>query len=258
MTFQAQVAVVTGAASGMGNLCVKRMTQRAIKVACIDVNEEVLTEMCKSNLYAEAYPCDISDAKAVETTIKKIEKDLGPIDCLIHAAALMPAAPFATMDIATIEKLIQVNYFGSVYITRAVLPAMLERKSGQIVLFGSVAGHVLTPELGAYSVSKAAVNIFGEQLIYENKGSGVHILLVCPPAVNTPLVDQALASPGMKNLRVAQEQQRLTKPEHIIDDIEAALAKGKTIIFPRSAFWLHWMRRLVPSLLWNIILRSNK
>lgn len=156
----------------------------------------------------------------------KVEAELGPIDRVVHAAGIMPGAPLLEEDPERTKRVMRVNYEGTVNVVSATLPQMVQRRKGDLVCFGSVAGEALTPRLGAYCASKAAVNAYVEILAKENAGKGVRILLACPPMVNTPLLNQSLDSDGPKSLRQAIDQNMLAKPEDVLDALEASLERG--------------------------------
>jgi short-subunit dehydrogenase len=204
------------------------------------------------------FQCDVTDLKQVRDTIAHIEDTLGSIDRLTHCAAIMPTAPILEQDAELINKMMSINFGGTVNLVKTVLPLMRQRGYGQLVIFGSIAGSVLGPELGGYNATKAATNAFAEVLIHENRGSGVHILLVCPPMVKTPLIEQAM---GTKNIAESLEKNRMADPKFIVDEIDKALAKGATkeILLPGAeAKILMLLRRFFPNLLWKIIKASMK
>jgi NADP-dependent 3-hydroxy acid dehydrogenase YdfG len=180
MAFHGRVALVTGAASGMGRIEARRLEKIGAQVAALDLNEAGLEETAEGWAGIHPYCCDVADAAAVKEVVAGVENDLGSIDRVTHAAAIMPTSRLVDADPEWIKRLMRVNYEGTVNVTMATLPAMLRRGSGDLIIYGSLAGHVLAPHLGAYSASKAAVNAFAEILIRENAGSGVRILLVCP------------------------------------------------------------------------------
>lgn len=254
-----QVALVTGGASGLGRIFALRMASRGTKVAILDTNHQGLeaTAAQSDNLYP--YHCDVSDLDEVSQVVNKVIEALGPIDRLVHCAAIMPTAKLFDQDIAEIHKLMTINYGGTVNITKVLLPAMKQRRSGQIVIFGSLGGLVLVPDCGAYCASKAAVNAFTEVLIEENRGSGVHIMVVCPTLVNTPLLMQAVETSNPKSIRDSIKKNRLADPDSIIDAVERGLEKKTEILLPNTeAKILSWLRRLTPRLLWKFIHQSNK
>lgn len=254
-----KVAVVTGGASGMGQIYARRMAANGIKVAIIDVNEEALNNTAAESDNISAYQCDISNLTMVEEVIVTIRQKLGTIDRFVHCAAIMPTARLMDQPTALIHKLMAINYGGTVNVVKTVLPNMLEQKTGQFIIFGSIAGSVLSPELGAYSSTKSAVNTFSEVLIEENRDSGVDIMLVCPPMVNTPLLKQATENSNPKAIRDSIAKGRLADPDFMIDEVEKGLKKGTKILLPGvEAKILMRLRRYTPRLLWKIILLSMK
>lgn len=257
MAFHGKTALVTGAASGMGRLAALRLAEQGARVAVMDLNEEGLQETASQSANITAFPCDVSDRVQVEAVIAEVMSQLGSIDRLTHAAAIMPGGSLVEMSTEQINRLMVINYCGTVNVTKAVLPGMLQRRSGDMIIFGSMAGDVLTHNLGAYSATKAATNVYAEILARENQGCGIRFLLVCPPAVNTPLINQALVT-GPESLRYSQQKGRLAKPEVILDAIEKALEKGKWVVRPGEAAVLTWIRRMAPGLLWKLMEKANQ
>lgn len=253
-----KVAIVTGGASGMGQICARRLAQRGAKVAIFDVNEQGLADTAAESAGITAYRCDIANREEVEQRVASVVADLGPIDLLVNAAALMPAQKLQNHDHARHEQLFNINYFGTVYMVRAVLPAMLERGDGRIIAFGSIAGIALVPKMGAYCATKAAVNAYIEVLQNEIRNTGVRAHLVCPPAVNTPLVDQTIASDTPGSILESKKAGRLADPEKIIDAIDKGVAKDRDIIYPGEARLLYLWRALAPKLWWKTVMNFEK
>ncbi|MFT4518667.1 MAG: short-subunit dehydrogenase [Halioglobus sp.] len=254
-----QVAVVTGGASGMGKVYALRMANAGVKVAVLDKGNAALEDIAAQSANIYTFNCDVADTVSVTDTIEAITAQLGPIDRLVHCAAIMPAGPLPSQLIESIHLLMAVNYGGTVNMVRAVLGDMQERKTGEIVLFGSLGGYVPVPDCGAYCATKAAVNSFAEILMEENRGSGVHIMLVCPPLVNTPLLDQAMASANPKMVADSIAKKRYSSPAAIIDAVEEGLRRKKDILFPSAAAKIMaWLRRFSPRLVWKIIHLANK
>jgi NAD(P)-dependent dehydrogenase (short-subunit alcohol dehydrogenase family) len=254
-----KVAVVTGGASGMGRIYALRMARRGTRVAILDLNEAALEATAKESPNLRAWRCDTSDLAQVEEVFGKIAAELGPIDRVVHCAAIMPTSPLMDQPTALIHKMMAVNYGGTVNVTKTVLPEMQRRGNGELVIFGSIAGSVLAPHLGSYCATKAATNAFAEVLIEETRGSGPHLMLVCPPMVNTPLLKQATENSNPKNIRMSIEKGRLADPEVMIDEVERGLARRQEILIPGAEAKITlWMRRFFPRLLWKVIHRSNQ
>ncbi len=253
-----KVALVTGGASGMGRIIALRLAGRGAQVAIFDVNQEGLTATAGEADNITPFVCDISSRDEVEARVGEVTEQLGPIDHLVHAAALMPSHKLVNQDHAGMERLFQINYFGTVYMVRAVLDTMLARGTGRIIAFGSVAGFAHVPNMGAYCATKAAVNTYMEVLTNEIRGSGVRAHLVCPPAVNTPLIDQTLATETPGSIKESKQSGRLADPEKIVDAIDKGVAKDKDIIFPGEAWFLMLWARLLPKFWWKTVMSFEK
>ncbi|MFT5709538.1 MAG: NAD(P)-dependent dehydrogenase (short-subunit alcohol dehydrogenase family) [Halioglobus sp.] len=253
-----KVALVTGGASGMGRIIALRLAARGAKVAIFDVNEDGLKETAERTDAISPFICDISNVADVEAKVAEVTRTLGPIDHLVHAAALMPSHQLINETHETMERLFRINYFGTTYLVKSVLPAMMDRKSGRIIVFGSIAGHAMVPHMGAYCATKAAVNTYIEILQNEIRDSGVNVHLVCPPAVNTPLIDQSLATDAAGSMKEAKKSGRLADPEKIVDAIDRGVSKNRDIIYPGEARILMFIHTLFPKLWWKLVLKFEK
>lgn len=258
MAFRGKVALITGGGSGMGQICAWRLADAGAEVALIDVNDLGMETTARGRSNIHPFHCDVSDFDRVKDVVATIARDLGPIDRVTHAAAIMPASPVIEDDVDRVKRLMRINYDGTVHVTMATLPAMLERNSGDFIWFGSVVAYALTPHLGAYAATKAAVNAWVETLMWENQSSHVRMLLVCPPMTDTPLIQQAVSTSNPRSIQLGIERKIAADPEAVITAVERDLEKGKRISFPHPmAKGLYGMRRLAPGLLWKIILNAE-
>lgn len=249
MVFRGKVALVTGAASGMGRLSAGRLAAAGAQVAAVDVNEGALASLARDHESVRALPCDVSDSQAVEKLVATVEDELGPIDRVMSAAAIAPSGLLAEQSAELVNRLMSINFGGVVNLTRSVLPRMLERRSGELVNFGSLAGWVPSLYLGAYSATKFAVNSFSEVLWHENRGTGVRILCVCPPVVDTPMLDQMKGGAE----KMVGESPKI-QPEEVLDAIEEGLEAGECFVFPGRGTKAAWrVRRFAPNLIWKRI-----
>jgi len=253
-----KVALVTGGASGMGQIIARRLAKQGARVAIFDVNEQGLRDTAAQQDNITGFRCDISSLEDVESRVAEVAETVGPIDLLVHAAALMPSHKLIDHTHEGMEKLFRINYFGTTYMVRAVLPAMLARGNGRIIAFGSIAGIALVPKMGGYCATKAAVNAYMEVLQNEIRDSGVRAHLVCPPAVNTPLMEQTLATDSPGSIVQAKESGRLANPEKIVDAIEKGVRKDRDIIYPGEAKLLYLWRALLPKLWWKVVMNFEK
>jgi NAD(P)-dependent dehydrogenase (short-subunit alcohol dehydrogenase family) len=258
MAFYGKVALVTGGASGMGRVSALNLAAGGAQVAIFDMNESALAETAAQSPNIRAYRCNVADWDEVQSRVAEVERDLGPIERLTHAAGIMPS--YAVMD-TTLElarRLVEVNYYGTLHMIQAVVPGMVARNRGDVILFGSVSGMALTPKLGCYAASKAAVNVVGETLANELGHTALRIAVVLPPAVNTPLVQQSLDTDAAKALREAKRTGRLSDPAKIVAQIEQGLERGKKAIYPGEAKFLELWHVLAPRLWWKTVLKFEK
>ncbi len=252
MAFSGKVALITGAGSGMGRLASRRLAASGAVVAGLDLNEEGLHETGNGLEHFRAWPVDVTDARAIATIVDEVERELGPIDRVMNAAAIMPTDLLTNQDAGLINRIMDINYGGTVNVTQAVLPGMLDRGRGDLVNFASVAGWLPTLHFGAYNASKFAVVAYTEVLYHENRERGVRFACVCPPPVATPLLDQAKSKPKVL------DQVPPIAPEKVLDAIERDLERGKLMVFPNAAAaMIIRLRRFLPGLVWRSAHRTE-
>jgi NAD(P)-dependent dehydrogenase (short-subunit alcohol dehydrogenase family) len=248
LAFHGRVAFITGGASGMGRLAARNLAREGARVAALDVSEAGLAETAEGHDGIATYRLDVTDAAAVEAVVKQVETDLGPIDRVYNAAAIMPTATLLDQELTTIHQIMAINYGGVVNVAKATLPGMLERGSGDLINFASMAGWLPVLYLGAYNASKFAVVAFSEVLYHENRGKGVRFACVCPPPVATPLLKQAEANVWPKIF----DESPPIEPQAVLDAIEVALDKDRFWVFPGRGTRLAWrLRRWLPGLFWR-------
>ena len=253
MTPTPAVALVTGAASGMGQLAARRLAAAGASVAAVDVDGDGLAATVLRAPTMRSWECDVTDAGAVEQLVKEVESTCGPIDRLVHAAGICIPGLLAEQGVEEIDRTIAVNYLGTAHVVLAVLPGMLDRRHGEIVAFASLAGWLPSPRLGAYSASKHAVVAFMEILAYENRGRGVHFACVCPPVVDTPMVAGIRARDD-----AALGGQRGIEPGVVLDAIERSLDADELFVLPGKGTKAVWRaRRFAPGLIWRQIERAT-
>ena len=193
-SYENLTAVVTGASSGIGRLLASRLAARGARVALvarrIDRLEALASEIAPRGPEPLVLPCDVADRQQVFAAAEKALQHFGRVDLLVNNAGYGHHRPFLRWDVGDIEHMMRVNYFGSVYWTKALLPQMVERRRGWIVFVASVAGKLGVPEESAYAASKFAMVGLAEALSLEVDDAGVHVLTVCPGTIRTDFFDQ--------------------------------------------------------------------
>jgi short-subunit dehydrogenase len=239
-------AIVTGAASGIGREAVRRWVVRGAQVTAADRDEDKLAQLYADEPRVQTVAGDVTDPAFADAVVAKAEA-LGPVTQLFHSAGIMPGGEIADVDAEGILRVMEVNYFGTVRIVKAVLPVMRSRREGTIVVMGSVTGYVPTPKFSAYCASKAAVNSFTEILAAEEKPNGIRVLLVAPNAVKTPLLKQAVGGPSaIAKVDAGKLPMMGLTPADVLDAVENALHKSQRVVLPGArAFYA--LRRLSPA-----------
>lgn len=248
MSFSGEVVVVTGAASGMGRLASQRYAKAGKTVVGLDLNAEGLQETAQGFDNLKTFQVDITSWEDVNNVVNMIENEIGPIDRLVNCAGIMPLGTLSSQSVSLIDKIMQVNYNGTVNSNKAVLPHMEKRGKGEIINFASIAGWGPAISFGAYNAAKFAVVAWSEVLHHENTYSGIKVTCVCPPPVNTPLLRNAINVPKVLKSSPAVE------PDFIIDAMEKAIAKNQLHCFPGFRTRLAYIaRRLMPNFVWKMV-----
>jgi short-subunit dehydrogenase len=186
MKWSGATALVTGASRGIGRAVAKQAAAKGARVGLLARNQADL-EAVRAGIGSTATvaPADIAVRAEVDDAVKRVEAELGPIDILVANAGIGAYGPFADIDIDAVEQLVQVNLLGTVYPIKAVLPGMLERGRGHIVVVSSVAGRFGSPLEAAYASTKFAQIGLAEALSVEVAGKGVGVSIVNPGVVDT-------------------------------------------------------------------------
>lgn len=227
---QVKTAFISGGASGMGRLHAIRLANEGFAVAIADLNETALKETARLAPSITPYLCDVSDLAQVQSVVAEVVGTHGPIDRLVRCAAIMPGGLLLDHSAEDVGRVMQVNHIGMTNVCQTVLPDMVARNEGEVVLYGSTAGLMPVPRFGTYGVTKAANNFYARVLIAENK-SKVRIMLVCPPAVNTPLLEQAKEGPPLLHSSFARRFLTV-QPGWVVDAVEKSLRRGKKVCYP--------------------------
>ena len=186
------VAVVTGAASGIGRALAQQLDSEGYALTLCDVNETGLTEtQALLRQPATRVRLDVSKRVDVERMSRDVLERHGRIDLVINNAGVSVDASIAEVDYEDFEWLFGINFWGVVYGTKAFLPAMLQQDAGTIVNISSIFGIIAHPRQATYNASKFAVRGFTETLWRELEGTNVHAVSVHPGGIKTNIVNSA-------------------------------------------------------------------
>lgn len=192
MKFQDKIAVVTGGASGIGQATAEALAQEGATVCIGDVardrGEAAAAAIRKSGRKAEYFYLDLTNADSINAFKDAVLNKFGRVDILVNGAGWGKTSPFVEGDDAFWEKVINLNFVGPMRLTKALLPQMMERKSGRIVSISSDAGRVGSLGETVYSGAKAGLIGFTKGLAREGARYNVTANCVCPGPTDTPLL----------------------------------------------------------------------
>ena len=244
--FRHAVAVVTGASSGIGKATALALAREGARVVLAARRraplEQVAEEVTALGGEPLVVPTDVSQREQVEHLIDHTLETWGRVDILVANAGIYVRSPIREMRIEDLERSIAVNFYGTVYAVMAVLPHMLEQKSGHIVLVTSMDAKKGIPPDAPYVAAKFAASGFGDVLRQELHGTGVHATVVFPGRVDTPLIENLTVPwisakiPPEAVARAILKGIRKRSPEVIVP-WQARLLVFANTLSPRLADW---------------------
>jgi short-subunit dehydrogenase len=225
-----RVALVTGAARGIGRAIAAALLEKGARVALVDVDvanaEATAGALDPRRTRTAVYALDVTDGGAFERLIGRVEHDLGPLDILVNNAGVMALGNLLELAPEVDRRQVEINLFGVLNGMRAALPKMKRRHRGHIVNVASTAGVVGVPGSAVYCATKHAVVGLTEAVRREEEDSGVGFSYVCPIPVNTELMS------GAGRVRWP----RMQEPDDVARAVVHAIESGEVDVFvPRTA-----------------------
>lgn len=222
MRLENKVAIVTGAASGIGLATAKALAAEGAYVFLADINsdngEKVAEEIRSNDQQAEFVQLDVTDSDSIEAFKKQVLASKPEVDIIAHVAGWGKIQPFMENTPDFWKKVIDLNLMGPIMLTQAFLEGMIERKSGKIVVVASDAGRVGSLGETVYSAAKGGVVAFTKSLAREVARYNINVNSVCPGPTDTPLL-AAVPEKHQEAFIRATPMRRLAKPEELADAV---------------------------------------
>ncbi len=256
--FAAHVVWITGASSGIGEALAVAFAAAGAQVVLSGRRVEELARVaarCGSDPAPFILPLDLTRPQEFALAASAVQTRFGRLDVLINNGGVGERA-LAQETLPSVERAVmEVNYFGAVGLTKAVLPLLLAQRSGSIVAVSSVMGYVGIPRRAAYAASKHALRGWFDSLRAEVAPHGLHVCLVCPGYVATNLSRHALAADGAAHARVDRGTARGLAPERVAAAVLRAVAHRRDEVFVGGPeLWAVRLKRHFPRL-WAWVLR---
>lgn len=262
-----KVAVITGAASGIGRATAVALAREGAKVAAADVDRKGLAETAR--LIEEiggtvsTYLLDVSSREAVYDFAQEIEAQFGGADIIINNAGVAQVASIAELGYDDFEWVMNIDFWGMVYGTKAFLPQLTKKGAGHIVNVSSIFGLFAVPTQAAYNSAKFAIRGFTEALRHEMKGSGIKVACVHPGGIKTNILRNARF---LQSVQTTEREQAVsgfdrlarTTPDQAARTIINGIKKDKPrILIGMDARILDWIQRLMPASYGKLLFRGD-
>ncbi|MCB9777259.1 MAG: SDR family NAD(P)-dependent oxidoreductase [Alphaproteobacteria bacterium] len=233
--FQDAVVVVTGATSGIGASLARAFAAEGAQVVGTGRDQARLMDL--AGRIALPLTLDLTRQRSVDAVAQTVLDRFGRVDVLVHNAGIGQFRTWSDTAVDDIQKVMDVNLYGAVRLTRALLPAMVERGDGVVCSIASVAGERGYPKHTAYCASKHALIGWSRALQKDLRGTGVDVVIVCPPAVDTPFFENA----GFADYKAQHPGLALMHPDAVAAGTLDAVQRraGQVILSPRArVLWL--------------------
>jgi 3-dehydrosphinganine reductase len=270
MKYFNQHAIITGGSSGIGKAVAKLLAQQGANITLIARDRHKLIQaqqglkqvIVNQTQQINIVTADVADRTSITSVLEQAIATLGTPDLLITSAGITHPGYFAEIPLEIFEQIMAVNYFGSLYSVKAVLPAMIERQQGHIVLISSGAGLLGIYGYTAYCPSKFALRGLAESLRGELKPKGINLTVVYPPDTDTPQLAAENKIKPLETKQITATAQTLSA-EAVAQQILRGIAQNQFAIAPGIELRIlnRWHSLLSPLLNWyfdKIVDRTNK
>lgn len=232
-TLKGKTALITGAGKGIGRQIALALANEGVRVGLVARTgkdlQELATEIAGGGNVCSYAVADVGNMQEVNAAVEKINRELGSIDILINNAGIASFGKFLELHPSEWEKIIRVNLMGVYYVTRAVLPQMIERKTGDIINISSTAGQRGAAQTSAYSASKFGVLGLTESLMQEVRKHNIRVTALTPSTVVTEMAQS-------QNL-ITGDPERVMHPEDIAELILAQLKLNRRVFIKEAGIW---------------------
>jgi short-subunit dehydrogenase len=263
MAFTNAVIWITGASSGIGEAIALELGRtKACKLVLSARREDELERVAKQTRlsYSDVLilPMDMSDTASMVAHTETVLQRFGRIDYVFQNAGISQRSMVVDTDLAVYRQLMEVNFFGVIALTKAILPVMLAQGKGHFVVTSSVAGKLGTKQRSGYSASKHALHGFFDSLRAETHDAGLRVTIVCPGYIRTAISFNALEADGRAHGVMDENQDKGMTPDELARQLLRAVEQEKEEVYiGGSEIYGIYLKRFFPRML-SRILRKRK
>lgn len=256
MTFKGKSVWIVGASSGIGKALAIDMAKLESKLILSSRNVielEKVKDICLQHTkFCTVVPIDLEKNTDYDFQVEEVVSIYGKIDYLIVNGGISQRSLVFETPLSIDRQLMEINYFGNIAITKAVLPTMISQKSGHIIVVSSIVGKFGFPLRSAYSASKHALHGFYETLRAEQKQNNINVTIAIPGRVKTNISYNAILKDGSKHRQLDEGQARGISTESCSKQIVAAIKKNKKeALIGGKEIYMVWIRKFLPFLFYS-------
>jgi dehydrogenase/reductase SDR family protein 7B len=255
--FTGKIAWITGASSGIGEALVYQLVQMGATVVASSNDlpglERVKTACAGKSDMVQIVPFDLSETSDIKKIVDQVMSRLERIDYLLNIGGISQRARIDETPLWLDRKIFEINYFGTIAFTKAILPYMIRQQSGHILATSSISGRFGFPLRSAYSASKQALHGFFETLYLENKKYNIKSSVIIPGRVKTEISIHALDAEGKEHGKLDKGQEKGISPQKAAEIVINGIARNKReILVGKGELLLLYIRRYCPWLFFRI------
>ena len=256
-----QIVWVTGASSGIGKACAESWARRGATV--------VLSARKAETLHAVASPLrdngadvhvvtlDLSDSDSLQAVAQHVEEKIGPVDVMVHCGGISQRSKAIETDLDVDRRVMEIDYFGTLALTKALLPGMVKRGRGHFVVVTSLMGLFSSPLRSGYCGAKHALHGFFESLRAEHHDDGLKVTMVCPGFIRTNISLNAVVGDGSQQGTMDAKTGAGMTAEQCAERMVKAVERNKAeVLIGRYEILAAYIKRLSPALLRRIVRRA--
>jgi short-subunit dehydrogenase len=238
MNFTNKVVWITGASSGIGKALALELSKQNATLILSARNEEKLITVkkaCKNEDMVKVLPLDLEDYASLKPKVDEAIKWFGRVDILVNNGGVSQRSLASETSISVDKRIMDINYLGTVALTKEILPHFIQNKKGQFVVTTSIVGKIGTPLRSSYAASKHALHGFFDSLRAENNKNNIAVTLVCPGFVNTNVSINALTGDGSPQNKMDTATQNGIAPSRFAKIMAKAMYKKKEEVYIAGA-----------------------
>lgn len=234
MNFTNKIIWITGASSGIGKALAIELSSRNAKLILSSRKKETLEavkKVCKNPAWIKIIPLDLEDYNNFDTKASEAFSCFGTIDILVNNGGISQRSLVKDTQIAVDKRILEINYIGTVALTKAILPYFIKNRKGHFVTTTSIVGKIGTPLRSSYAASKHALHGFFDSLRAEHHKDNIAVTLVCPGFVNTNVSINALTGNGTPQEKMDAATQNGIAPTKFARRMAKAIHKKKQEVY---------------------------